>query len=129
MMGMNGVTFPAWSDDSPVELLDLLELLGQRGREASWRLRAVEVAPSEAADRLHVISDHQQALSGEELFVLADKRPQLIDGEFEGWLPNTQTPWVLIRAVDSTSWDLISDDAGLLARASARFESASSLPS
>jgi len=118
---MNGVTFPAWGAGNPIELSVVLELLGDRGRESSWRLRNVEVAPSKTSDRLHALSEQGEAASGEELFRLAAEKPQIIDGELEGTLPDADEPWVCIRAVDSTSWDILSHDEALLDRARTTF--------
>lgn len=125
---MNGVTFPAWEEDAPVELSAILDLLGDPGRESTWRLRGLEVAPSETAQRLHAHSDRGEAISGQELLQLAARKPQLIDGEFEGWLPEADTPWVLIRAIDSTSWDLLCEDDQVLDRTRAQFRNATPLP-
>jgi hypothetical protein len=118
---MSGITFPSWTDDGPVELLEILELLGDRGRQATWRLRSLEVAPSDAAQQLHAHSDREDDITGDELLRLADRKPQLIDGVLEAWLPDADAPWVVIRAIDSTSWDLLSEDAQVLDEARTRF--------
>jgi hypothetical protein len=125
---MRGVTFPAWAEGNPIPLVELLELLGERGRHSTWRLRGLEVSPSESAERWHSLSNTGRAVSGNELVALAREEAQLIDGELEGWQGEGQRPWVVIRAIDSTSWDLLCEDQRVLDEALQRFENATLLP-
>jgi hypothetical protein len=111
--GVPAVTMSAFQGDVPVTFDQILEVLGARGRSAMWRISKLEVAPSGPADRLHAASDLDSALCGDELFALA-AGTQVIDGEFEASRGEGTEPWVLLRAVDGTSWDVVSDDLGVL---------------
>jgi hypothetical protein len=126
-MSIPGITISAFRDNLPISLQDILNVLGATGRSAVWRVSGVEVAPSELADRLHAASDRGMALSGDELFALA-AGIQVIDGEFEATRAKTTEPWVLLRAVDGTSWDVVTDDLGVLRDYERSFPDVAPLP-
>jgi len=73
----------------------------------------VEVAPGATAERLHALSDRHATLPGDDLLALA-VGIQVIDGNFEARQPNATELWVVLRAVDGSSWDVVSDDLQVL---------------
>ncbi|KAA0695593.1 hypothetical protein DTW90_21630 [Neorhizobium sp. P12A] len=54
-------------------------------------------------------------LSGSDLVTIAENTRQVIWGEFVGSAPTqSNKPWVVIRAVDSTFYEIDSDDEAVL---------------
>jgi hypothetical protein len=90
-------------------------------------MSGVEVAPSATAECLHANSDRGAALPGDDLLALA-AGIQVIDGEFEARRPDATEPWVVLRAVDGSSWDVVSDDLGVLDDYRRSFPDAAPLP-
>jgi hypothetical protein len=62
-----------------------------------------------------------RALAGADLIAGLEQLLQIIDGEFEATEPGEQVPAVVIRAVDSSWWEVLSDDAAVLAAIRQRF--------
>jgi hypothetical protein len=60
---------------------------------------------------------------------LAANLIQIIDGEFTGYLKGDESPWITIRAVDSTAFDVESEDETVLARMQQHFKSVVDMPS
>ncbi len=102
------------------QLSDLLELSGQRGRSAEWRVSGVEATGPEAP-RLHGTTDSGGVLDGDSLFAIARGVDQVIDGRFVAHDPGEPQPWLVLRAVDSTSWDVASMDAALMSAVRSRY--------
>jgi hypothetical protein len=125
---MPGITFPAARADQPVGLLDLLRLLGERGRNSVWLLKNLEVAPSSSADGLHDASDQGLWVPGMELLELAAGYTQVIDGELIAHDSPDDPPWVMLRAVDGTEWDVYSEDESLLSQIAAGVPDARPIP-
>lgn len=96
------------------DLRDILRLLGSRGLASMWHVRGVECIGGEAADALHRVSDSGELLDGSRLESLARDITQVIDGEFSGRLPDSQDVWIVIRAVDSSAFDVLTDDESIL---------------
>ena len=101
-------------------LSDLLSLAGSRARSAEWRVSGVE-AIGPQSDLLHGASDSGEVLDGVSLLAAAQEVDQVIDGRFVAYDPGQRHPWLVLRAVDSTSWDAASTDAAVLDRIRARY--------
>ena len=95
------------------DLAQLVEALGARARVARWRalpspsyVSDVDVAAFDAA------SDSPGPwISGEEMLAHARAIRQVIDGEFQAVQPGEPSaPWLVLRAVDSSWWEVYSDD-------------------
>ena len=125
---MPGITFPAGGADRPAGLLDVLRLLGERGGKSVWLLKNLEVAPSPSADRLHDASDRGLWVPGAELLELAAGYTQVIDGELIAHDSPEDVPWVVLRAVDGTEWDVHSEDESLLSQIAAGVPDARPVP-
>lgn len=102
------------------DLADLLRVAGSNARASIWRCRAVE-AVGPRADPLHAASDDARSLSGEELIDIAAAVTQVMDGDFIAKRSNEEVPWLLIRAVDSTLYVVVTSDRALIARIRAEF--------
>jgi hypothetical protein len=67
-------------------------------------------------------------ISGELLIDLARQGVQIIDGEPIAYRGGEEVRWLVIRAVDSTWWDVETDDEEVLTRIQAAFPAAMKLP-
>lgn len=66
-------------------------------------------------------------MAGEGLLAAARAGVQLVDGGLAASLGD-DVPWVIVRAVDSTEWDIESDDTALLERLTGAILTAQPLP-
>lgn len=96
-----------------VGLADLLRDLGDRADGLTWRLDRVECL-GPAADRMHQADDAGLPICTCDLIPLADGVYQVIDGYFEGFRDGHEAPWIIIRAVDGSAFDVQCDDSDLL---------------
>jgi len=102
------------------DLADILQVVGARARSSTWRCRSVEcVGPQ--ADILHEASDDGHTLSGDGLLDAAAGVTQVIDGEFIATGSDGGEPWLIVRAVDSSLYVVVTDDHDLRARLRMRF--------
>jgi hypothetical protein len=112
---MNGVTMKAWHDRHYVNLDELLRVVEPFIVGFTWKSRIEEVAPGPSAQRLEQL-DPEQRLPTVELLRLFSPDAQVIDGEFLGYSAIEQKSSTLVlRAVDSTWWDIESENEELLA--------------
>jgi len=127
---MNGISLPMWEGTVPVTLSNLVTSIGVgRVRNTRWELRGVDSAGDPAAAReVNELSDGGSSVPGDTLIDLAARGVQIIDGEVLGYQPDEIRPWIVIRAVDSSWWDVESDDQALLALLRAIYPRAASLP-
>ena len=103
------------------DLRDILALIPGDGAGSLWEVSGAEaVGPS--AEVLHRVSDGGDTLILARLREISANVTQTINGEFRSYRPGESEPWVLIRAVDSSMFDVISDDAAFLEKVRARFE-------
>jgi hypothetical protein len=100
------------SEDGP-RLEELLRILGSRATDASWRVHGVECL-GPFADRLHHLSDSGADVQGAELLKIATRITQVIDGDFRSTTGDPSRSWIVLRAVDSSSWDVAAEDDRLL---------------
>jgi hypothetical protein len=68
-----------------------------------------------------------ELVDGAELLAATERLQQVIDGRFEG-LENQNTPWVVVRAVDSSWWEVLSNDQAVLDSVRGRFKVVENLP-
>jgi hypothetical protein len=123
---MKGVTIQDRDPVNDVLSFDLVEVLQAIGDDIDcslWTCHGVECAGGESADVLHKACDDSQVLVRAVLLQLARGVTQVIDGEFIGRMPGEDEPRGLIRAVDSTAFDVGSTRDSVLDLARARFAS------
>jgi hypothetical protein len=94
-------------NEPALTLSGLLQVLGKPALDSRWRISDVEATGS-SSDALHAASDDGIELDGARLLALADGLHQVIDGDFRAFAEGAEEPWVIVRAVDSTSWDVAS---------------------
>jgi hypothetical protein len=102
------------------DLIDILRLAGPDAGSSSWRCRNVECT-GDLAEELHRVSDAESILTGAEMLRLAGAVVQVTDGDFEAYRPGETRTWVVVRAIDSSEYAVITEDEGLLARVRERF--------
>ncbi len=107
-----------------LDLRDLLRLLAPRSLQANWTVLAVKSskpghewfeATGEGGEQLEGLAQNNARLSGSDLAALAENTQQVIWGEFVGSAPTQpDKTWVVIRAVDSTFYEIETDDETIL---------------
>jgi hypothetical protein len=111
-----------------VDLRDVLVVLGARASGSVWQVdgvvranQALMVVGDAAADRLEELAQSHQRVSGVQLRKLAHAVRQVIWGEFRAYESEDERPWVIVRAIDSDSYEVETHDDMALARITAAF--------
>ena len=113
-----GVTFPMWDGDRLRWPREVLAVVGDRTADAGWQVQVLEAAGDpDAAARMEELGDRGGQIPDAELRQATAGDVQLVDAT----LSVGQPPSLVIRAVDSTHWDVVSDDLELLRRFKERF--------
>lgn len=107
------------------DLRDLLQLLAPLSLQATWTVSLFEgefEATGEGAIRLEELAESGGSITGDELSALADNTWQIIWGEFVGVLPGApDKPWITIRAVDSSFYEIITSEEETVSTIKANF--------
>lgn len=119
-------------------LPDLIDLLSPRSLEASWAVCPVNLEyptlgrsleefmitgpgrPGE--DHLEILAASGTSVSGAILLQYAHKTYQVIWGQFVATLPEQADAWVVIRAIDSTFYEITTSDEEVLAKIRATYK-------
>jgi len=109
------------------DLIDILNLVGDKAIISTWALSGVE-AIGKSAKELHHISDIHLIISGSLLCEIASNIQQTIDGCFMGYIDRKASPWIIIRAVDSSAFDVETDDTTTLNKIRKHFREVDDLP-
>jgi hypothetical protein len=104
-----------------IGLLDLLEAVKPALGQVEWLVRSLEVL-GEGANDFYDIELRGARLRTSELEELAARLDQVIDGEFSAYEERGGSPILILRAVDSSSWDISTNKEPLLERARSRFK-------
>ena len=123
---MNGFSIEAWRGGRYLSLADLLSVLGPQVRPLKWRLRTSEVAPSPGAPLVESLGA-DQLVDTQDILKLFPPSVQIVDGEICGHGASGELV-LRIRAVDSTWWDIETDDSQLLRAIAEAFPDAIKLP-
>lgn len=101
----------------------VIPLLGERAVRATWQVagvtrydEALMIVGNEETERLETLARSSDRISGALLCDLLSQVAQVIWGEFTAHEAGQDTPWVIIRAVDSSWCEVETDDAGVLDR-------------
>ena len=109
-----------------LDLRDLLRLLAPWSLEADWTVSTVKSpvpghewfdATGEGGEQLEMLAQSGARISGHDLAKLARRTRQVIWGEFVGSFPTMRpATWMTIRAIDSSFYEVETDDQAVLAR-------------
>jgi hypothetical protein len=113
-----------------LDLSDLIDLLAPRSLEASWTASPVRmnhpdlgrfydefmmVGQGQAGqDSLEVLAANGSSVSGVEFSEAAHVAHQVIWGQFAATIPDQNDPWVDIRAIASTFYEVTTSDEAVL---------------
>lgn len=95
------------------DLRDLLACVAPVAVQMDWRVQTLEYT-GERAEQLHALVDQGHLITGASLVMIADGVDQVIEGELFGYMQGDATPALVLRAVDSTRWDVASPSEALL---------------
>ena len=99
----------------------VLPMLGERAIRASWQVAGVArfnealFATGEGATHLEALCRSLKRVSGVVLSQIFGQVEQVIWGEFSAY-DGEGTPWVILRAIDSSWCEVETDDVGILVR-------------
>ena len=100
-------------------LQGILMLLEPEARGLTWVVSNAEAVGSEA-EKLHEVADQNRSLPFSDLLQIANAVDQVVDGEFAGY-DSTHRKRLVIRAVDSSAFDVESDDENVVCSVEAQF--------
>ena len=127
---MIGVTIQDVDDRNvlAVDLKDILDIAGVRALRSRWLLSEVQAGGTEAAEELQRLSDTGKFIEGDRILDLSKQVWQVIDGKFQGFDYGSANPWIIVIAVDSTAYDVVTEERNLIDTLKARFEKVHDLP-
>lgn len=115
-----------------LDLSDLLQLLAPRSLQAVWTISAIQSdgveyewfdATGEGGEQLEKLAQENAKLPGYQLVALAKKTRQVIWGKFYGSFPSEpEEAWITICAVDSTYYEIKTDDGAALQKIKSSFK-------
>jgi hypothetical protein len=105
-----------------VDLKDVLELMGAKATASRWRISNMDATGNAEAAELDRLSDEREMVDGGTLLQLARNVWQVIDCECEGFYHDQTTPWCIISAIDSTYYEVETDDADVLNAIRAKYQ-------
>jgi len=110
---MSGISLKAQRGDAYLSLAELLFVLGRPLLKLHWKARVSKVAgPEEVAARLTSVAE-EDWLGTFDLLHLVTPDVRIVDGEVTGY--DAQGERILnVRAVDSSWWDVETDDPEIL---------------
>jgi hypothetical protein len=109
------------------DLKEVFSAIGDPVSVSTWRCHNVECI-GENAERLHELSEEGQSVSGKELVQIVAGIFQTIDGEFEAYRDGKEDPWLVVNAVDSSWFEVLSADSAVLESIKSSFQDVSELP-
>jgi hypothetical protein len=117
---MRGLEIHTAETGEQIDLHDILDLCLKDAARSTWRCRYVECEGASAQAMEHA-AEEQIDIPGEEFLELVEGIDQTIEGDFEARAPGKTKLWLLIRAIDGTSFEVFSTDRGLLTHIQATF--------
>jgi hypothetical protein len=100
----------------------VLPMLGERATRASWQVAGVArfneplFATGAGATHLEALSQSLKRVLGVLLSQIFGQVEQVIWGEFAAYDDGEGTPWVILRAIDSSWCEVETDDVSILDR-------------
>jgi hypothetical protein len=109
------------------DLTEIFSAIGDPVIASTWKCHNVECT-GENAQRLHELSEGGLSVSGKELVEIVAGIFQTIDGEFEAYRDGKEKPWLVVNAVDSSWFEVLSVDSAVLESIRSSFQDVSQLP-
>ena len=105
------------------DLAEILACLGESLRSSTWRCLNLNYTSRNEQDIpvFHDPPDEARRVTHVEFLRATDQLLQVIDGDFEAIRPGEDAPWLRIRAIDSSWWEVYSTDEAALRAVRARF--------
>jgi len=129
-LAMRGITIRDADerDVLTVDLKDILEIVGERAFRSRWVLSGVDATGEQAAEELHRLCDGHIPVDGQRLAELAGGVWEVIDGRFEAYDEGEDSPWLVVCAVDSSAYDVVTQDNATLEKVRSSYREVSDLP-
>jgi hypothetical protein len=107
------------------DLREILAALGPQARTSRWVCTDLWCIPFGEPDESVLEKQYSpgSTITGEELVRLAAKIRQVVDGTFRAFAESADRPWLIVRAVDSSFWEVFSTEPEALERLRCRFRS------
>lgn len=95
------------------DLADVLNALGPRVARSTWAIEGLNYVSHDETDIPVLHGGDGARVLGTELLSSLPNLLQVIDGEFRAFEAGGE-PWVILRAVDSSWWEVVSEDRAAL---------------
>jgi hypothetical protein len=125
------ISFPKPSSEGdlsvPVNLQNILRVIGESAVGSQWRcLNLWYIAMRE--ETIHECRQRRRDFSGKDLLAFAASVHQTIDGEFIAKKDGSNKAWLIIKAVDSSWWEVWSTKPKVLEEIEKGFAKVSAIP-
>jgi hypothetical protein len=104
------------------DLKEILHCLGPRARKSDWLCSVEECIGHGDTDTLEASFNSGTRIPGTRFSALANQTRQIVDGVFQAFDPGASSPWVRVEAIDSSYWEVFSDDPKILSMISNAFK-------
>ncbi len=109
------------------DLPDVLKALGPRVSSSAWAVDGLNYVSRDERDIPALHGGAGARILGTELLLSLPNLLQVIDGEFRAFEAGRE-PWVIVRAVDSSWWEVESEDGVALSAIRERFQNVDEKP-
>ncbi len=110
------------------DLDELLDILGPRVATSAWSISGIQYVSQDDIAIPTLNGPDDSRVTGVELIAAIPNLLQVIDGEFKAFDQMTDdVPWVVLRAVDSSWWEVETDIPNIAGTIQKRFENVSEL--
>ncbi len=113
---------PARSPARERDLHSLIVALGERALDSTWYGSGVECY-GERAEELHALADQNMPIEGADFLSITSGIRQTIQGDFQAFGPDADSPWIWIRAWEGDGFYAETDDPKIKERLKSKFES------
>lgn len=108
------------------DLAEILTAVGDAAIDSEWLVTAVDCFGDSYAEFI-ATAEGARVISGARLLDLASRISQIIDGEFVARSTAQEPPWLVIKAIDSSWWEVWTDDERVRASIRRRFNAVSDI--
>lgn len=109
------------------DLAEVLNALGPRVARSAWTIESLSYVSRDDVEIPLLHSGEGERVPGTELLSSLPNLLQVIDGEFRAFEAEGE-PWVILRAVDSSWWEVVSEDSAALSAIHGLFRNVTEQP-